>query len=94
MLGYTDWADLRDGANSPGELHMALARLWQSLWANVTDELSRVRGNGDTGACFGLPILPAEALAAVPYANGFHPKQNQAGSVGAGLTRVGKGGAA
>lgn len=93
MIGYTDWADLRDVAHSPGELHMALARLWQSLWANVVDELSRARGNGDTGACFGLPVLPAEALAAVPYANGPLMRQQQGNVAQAGLIQTGKGGA-
>lgn len=52
---YTDWADVRRVAGSPGELHVALDRMWRSLWANVADELSRARGQGATDAFFGLP---------------------------------------
>jgi hypothetical protein len=46
MPGYTNWADLRHIAHSPGELHIALERMWQSLRANCLDEISRTRGNG------------------------------------------------
>lgn len=53
--GYSDWADLRSVAHHPGELHMALARLWQSLWVNLEDEVSRARGEGETNGFFGLP---------------------------------------
>jgi hypothetical protein len=39
--GYTDWADMRfvaqNVAHSPIELHVALDRMWQWLWANVED---------------------------------------------------------
>lgn len=60
--GYTDWADVRHVSHSPGELHMALARMWQSLWANVEDEISRAQGHGGTGGFFGLPTIPVEDL--------------------------------
>ena len=63
--GYTDWADLRHVAHSPGELHMALDRMWQSLWANVADEISRAQGNGGTDGFFGLPLVEIEDLTAV-----------------------------
>ena len=60
--GYTDWSDVRHVAHSPGELHMALDRMWQSLWANVEDEISRAQGNGGTGGFFGLPPIEVEDL--------------------------------
>lgn len=60
--GYTDWADLRHVSHSPGELHMALDRMWQSLWANVEDEISRAQGKGGSGGFFGLPTVPVEDL--------------------------------
>ncbi len=59
---YTDWADLRFVAHSSGELHMALDRMWQSLWANLEDEVARARGNGGTGGFFGLPAIAVEDL--------------------------------
>jgi hypothetical protein len=62
--GYTDWADVRHVAHSPGELHMALDRMWQSLWQNTWDEISRAQGNGSTGAFFGLPPTEVEDLTA------------------------------
>jgi hypothetical protein len=62
--GYTDWSDVRHVAHSPGELHMALDRMWQSLWANVEDEISRAQGNGGTGGFFGLPTIAVEDLTA------------------------------
>jgi len=68
--GCTDWADLRHVAHSPGELHVALERMWSSLWANIEDEIARTRGNGATGAFLGLPQIPpqfaGEDLTAVP----------------------------
>lgn len=70
MPGYTDWADLQHAAHSPGELHIALERMWASLWSNMLDELSRAQGNGSTGAFFGLPHIEVEDLTAVPEANG------------------------
>lgn len=70
MPGYTDWADVRHVAHSPGELHIALDRMWQSLWANVEDEISRAQGNGSTGAFFGLPTIEVEDLTAVSQPNG------------------------
>ncbi len=60
--GYTDWADLRHVAYSPSELHMALTRIWQSLWANVEDEIARAQGKGGSGGFFGLPAIAAEDL--------------------------------
>lgn len=60
--GYTDWADLRHAAGSSAALHIALERMWQSLWANIEDEIARARGNGPTGAFFGLPIIEIEDL--------------------------------
>lgn len=60
--GYTDWADVRHVAHSPGELHMALDRMWQSLWANVEDEISRAQGKGGSGGFFGLPAIAVEDL--------------------------------
>ncbi|MCZ7673786.1 MAG: hypothetical protein M5U34_45050 [Chloroflexi bacterium] len=60
--GYTDWSDVRHVAHSPGELHMALDRMWQSLWANVEDEISRAQGNGGIGGFFGLPTIEVEDL--------------------------------
>jgi hypothetical protein len=62
--GYADWADLRSVTHHPGELHMALARLWLSLWANLEDELSRARGEGKTKSFFGLPHPVKEASSA------------------------------
>ena len=60
--GYTDWHDVRHVAHSPGELHMALDRMWQSLWANVEDEISRAQGKGGSGGFFGLPAIAVEDL--------------------------------
>ena len=65
---YTDWADVRHVAHSPGELHLALTRMWASLWANVEDEIARARGHGDSGAFLGLPQIPVEDLTAAPAA--------------------------
>lgn len=67
--GYTHWADVRHVAHSPGELHIALDRMWQSLWANVEDEISRAQGHGGTGGFFGLPTIPVEDLTAPASAN-------------------------
>lgn len=66
--GYTDWSDVRHVAHSSGELHIALDRIWQSLWANVEDEISRARGNGGTGGFFGLPAIAVEDLTVPPPA--------------------------
>jgi hypothetical protein len=68
--GYTDWSDVRHVAHSPGELHIALERMWQSLWANIEDEISRAQGNGSTGAFFGLPSIEVEDLTAAAQPNG------------------------
>ena len=68
--GYTDWSDLRQVAHSPGELHIALERMWQSLWANVEDETSRAQGNGSTGAFFGLPPIEVEDLTVTSQPDG------------------------
>ena len=66
--GYTDWADLRHVAHSPGKLHVALERMWASLWANVEDEIARARGHGASGTFLGLPQIPVEDLTAAPAA--------------------------
>lgn len=59
---FTDWADLRHAAHSLGELHIALSRMWQSLWANVVDEIARAQGQGQPGGYFGLPVVEVEDL--------------------------------
>jgi hypothetical protein len=64
-LGFTDWIDVQDVAGSPGELHMALARMWASLWANILDEVSRAKGSGSTGAFLGLPPIATRDWTAV-----------------------------
>ncbi len=66
--GYIDWSDVRHVAHSPGELHIALDRIWQNLWANVEDEISRARGNGGTDGFFGLPAIAVENLTVPPPA--------------------------
>lgn len=75
--GYSNCADLRSVAHHPGELHMALARLWQALWANIEDELSRARGKGNTNNFFGLP--PARQMASssnrVPISSAYRSPQ-------------------
>jgi len=71
--GYTDWVDVQHIAHSPGELHMALASMWQSLWANVEDEMSRARGQGGTGGFFGLPMMRSEEVSNAPPPNGRVP---------------------
>ena len=71
--GYTDWADLRHVAHSPSELHIALDRMWQSLWANVTDEISRAQGQGPKGGFFGLPSIAVEDLTTAAQPNGRIP---------------------
>lgn len=67
--GYTDWSDVRHVAHSPGELHIALDRMWQSLWANIEDEISRAQGHGGTGGFFGLPEIEVEDLTATVAAD-------------------------
>lgn len=60
---YTDWADVRHVSHSPGELHIALERMWASLWARIEDEIRRARGLGpDPNAFFGLPLIEVEDL--------------------------------
>ncbi|MFQ5418982.1 MAG: hypothetical protein ACE5FD_02750 [Anaerolineae bacterium] len=81
--GYTDWADVRHVAHSPGDLHMALDRMWQSLWANVEDEISRAQGQGGTGGFFGLPSIEVEDLTITPQANGHFDKPNTVGPLSA-----------
>ncbi|MCA9986643.1 MAG: hypothetical protein KDE59_20180, partial [Anaerolineales bacterium] len=66
---YTDWADVRHVAHRSGELHLTLQRMWDSLWANVEDEIARARGQGASGVFLGLPQIPIEDLTAAP-ANG------------------------
>ena len=70
-VGYVDWSDVQQVAHSPGELHIALARLWHSLWANVADEIARARGQGGSGGFLGLPPLTATGR---PAANGSRPR--------------------
>jgi hypothetical protein len=72
---YTDWADLRQLDGNQAELHIALQRMWDSLWANIEDEISRARGFGSVpDANFGLPTVEIEdlttATAEVARANG------------------------
>ena len=71
---FTDWADLRHVSGSSGELHIALMRMWQSLWANVEDEISRAQGHGPTGNFYGYPIVTVEDL--TPADNAPAPKPN------------------
>ncbi len=60
---YTDWSDVRHVSHSPGELHIALERMWASLWARADDEIRRARGLGpDPNAFFGLPLIEVEDL--------------------------------
>lgn len=62
---YTDWADLRQLGSNQAELHIALQRMWDSLWANIEDEISRARGFGSApDANFGLPAVEIEDLTA------------------------------
>ena len=63
---YTDWADVRHVAHRSGELHLTLQRMWDSLWANVEDEIARARVQGASGVFLGLPQIPIEDLTAVP----------------------------
>ena len=70
-VGYVDWSDVQQVAHNPGELHIALARLWHSLWANVADEIARARGQGGSGGFLGLPPRPAPDR---PAANGSRPR--------------------
>jgi hypothetical protein len=44
--------------------------MWQSLWANCLDEISRAQGNGATNAFLGLPPVAVEDLTAAPPPNG------------------------
>ncbi len=75
---FTDWADLRHVAHSSGELHIALSRLWQSLWANIADEIARAQGKGQPGGYFGLPVVEVEDLTGVTAApaNGSRQRVN------------------
>jgi hypothetical protein len=60
---YTDWADLRHIAGNQAALHLALERMWASVWANIDDEISRARGLGShPDAFFGLSPLDIEDL--------------------------------
>lgn len=71
---FTDWADLRHVCGSSGELHIALMRIWQSLWANVEDEISRAQGHGPTGNFYGYPVVTVEDLTTA--GNAPAPKPN------------------
>ena len=88
---YADWADLRHVSHSSGELHIALERMWQSLWANVEDEISRAQGGGGTGGFFGLPMIAVEDLTTVSQANGRFDKPNTVESLSAGHTPAANG---
>jgi hypothetical protein len=49
--------------------------MWQSLWANIDDEIARARGHGSSNGFFGLPAIEVEdltgkAAAATPPVNG------------------------
>ncbi len=79
MPSFTDWVDVRHVSQSPGELHIGLDRIWQSLWANVEDEISRAQGQGSTGGFFGLPSIEVEDLTITPQANGRVPTANGSG---------------
>lgn len=70
--GYTDWVDVRHITHNPTELHIALDRMWQSLWANLTDEISRAQGHGSSNGFFGLPAIPVDDLINAAT-NGRHP---------------------
>jgi hypothetical protein len=60
---YSDWADVRHLSGSQTALHVALERLWASLWANIEDEIRRTRGLGShPDAYFGLPEMEVEHL--------------------------------
>jgi hypothetical protein len=60
---YTDWVDVRYLSSNQAELHIALQRIWDSLWANIEDEINRARGLGsDPAAFFGLPEVEIEDL--------------------------------
>jgi hypothetical protein len=67
-------------SHSPGELHIALERMWISVWENTLDEISRAQGNGATGAFFGLPVIEVEDLTAVSQTNGRIPEANGNGA--------------
>jgi hypothetical protein len=67
---FSDHCDLRDiyleyehvrSANTTG-LHIHLHRIWESLWADLNDELARAEGFGETGADFGLPTVEVERV--------------------------------
>ncbi|HFE67600.1 MAG TPA: hypothetical protein ENJ93_10090 [Chloroflexi bacterium] len=88
---YTDWADLRHVSHSSGELHIALERMWQSLWANVEDEISRAQGGGGTGGFFGLPMIAVEDLTTVSQSNGRFDKPNTVESLSADHTPAANG---
>jgi hypothetical protein len=81
---YTDWADVRHVSHSPGELHIALERMWTGLWNNMLDEISRAQGNGSAGTFFGLPPIEVEDLTPVSQANGHFDKPNTVGPLSAG----------
>ena len=70
---YTDWADLRAVALEPQTgLHIAIARLWEGLWANMNDEIARSQGQASSETDFGLPVMMVEELSsALPTANGI-----------------------
>ena len=94
MPAYSDWADLRHLADSQAALHLALSRMWASLWVNIEDELARAQGVPTGATDFGLPTLtvattpapttaPSRLIAATngsrPSSNGYANGQSQGG---------------
>ena len=84
MPAYSDWADLRHLADGQAALHLALSRMWASLWVNIEDELARAQGAPTGATDFGLPMLtvattPAPATAPsrlIAATNGSRPSSN------------------
>jgi hypothetical protein len=62
---YSDWVDTRALSGNQAALHIAMERLWESLSANIADELNRAQGlRPHADAYFGLPEIPVEDLVA------------------------------
>lgn len=60
---YSDWVDTRALSGNQAAMHIAMERLWESLWANIADELNRAQGlRPHADAYFGLPEIPVEDL--------------------------------
>lgn len=58
----TDWTDMTPFYGDPVALHKAMGNVWESLWANLQDEVSRAKGNGGTAEdYFGVrPVSPSD----------------------------------